>query len=85
MIINYIQAALRKAHYEFVADGKRYFGSVPGLKGVWADGATLEECRETLAQVIEDWVWAHVRDGKPVPKIDGITVAPNPATVPELA
>ena len=85
MIVTYLEAALRKAHYEFIQDGLVFFGSVPGLKGVWAEGRTLEECRETLAAVIEDWVWAHIRDGVPVPAIDGVTVAPNPKTVAELA
>ena len=85
MIIKYLDAALHNAHYELISDGKCYFGSVPGLKGVWAEGATLEECRETLAEVSEDWVWAHIRDGVPVPKIDRITVGPNPKTVTELA
>ena len=84
MIVQYIQAALRKAHYEFVEDGQRFFASIPGLKGIWAEGDTVEECRETLAEVIEDWVWAHIRDGVRVPKIDGITVAPSRKTVAEL-
>jgi len=84
MFLKYLEAALHKAHYDFVEDGRRFFASVPGLKGVWAEGETIEECRETLAEVIEDWVWAHVRDGVPVPEIDGLTVAPNPKTVAEL-
>ena len=84
MIIQYIKSALRKAHYEFVEDGELFFGSVPGLKGVWADGKTLEECRDTLAEVIEDWVWAHVRINIPVPEIDGIRVEPNPNTVADI-
>ena len=70
MIVRYIQAALQNACYEFVEDGKLFFGSVPGLMGVWAEGTTLEKCRETLAEVIEDWVWVHVRDNQPVPEID---------------
>ncbi len=84
MIINYIKTALRKAHYEFVEDGELFFGSVPGLQGVWAEGETLEECRETLAEVIEDWVWAHVRDGVPVPDLEGITVIASKKTVADF-
>jgi len=75
MIIEYIQAALRKAHYELIEEDDLYFGSVPGLKGVWSEGRTLEECRSTLAEVIEDWIWAHIRDNVPVPEIDGMMVA----------
>jgi len=84
MIIQYIQTALRKAQYEFVDDSNCFFASVPGLKGVWSEGETIEECRETLCEVIEDWVWAHIRDGVPVPVIDGLKVEPNIETIAEV-
>ena len=45
MIKEYINAALSKAHYEIIEDGEPYYGEVPELKGVWATGKTLEECR----------------------------------------
>lgn len=35
MLTNYIQAAMRKAHYEILPDGEGYFGSIPDLQGVW--------------------------------------------------
>jgi len=85
MIIQYIQTALRKAHYEFIDDGKIFFGSVPELKGVWADGKTLEECRDTLAEVIEDWIWAHIRRGMDIREIDGVKVEPDLHTVLNVA
>ncbi|MBU6350711.1 MAG: type II toxin-antitoxin system HicB family antitoxin [Chloroflexi bacterium] len=56
MIRNYIDAALRQAHYEIIDDEEPYYGSVPGLQGVWAGGKTLEECRDRLADVLEGWV-----------------------------
>ena len=33
MLTNYIQAAMRKAHYEILSDGEGYFGSIPDLQG----------------------------------------------------
>lgn len=85
MIQQYINAALRIARYEFVEDGQTYFASVPGLQGVWSEGATIEECRQTLAEVIEDWVWAHVRHGVEVPPVNGVRVQPDERTIATLA
>lgn len=31
MLTTYINAALRKAHYEILPDGEGYFGSIEGL------------------------------------------------------
>ncbi len=30
-----------------------YYGEVPELRGVWAIGKTLEECRKNLKEAIE--------------------------------
>ncbi len=57
MIIEYIQEALRRAKYEIIGDeDEPFYGEVPELKGVWAQGKTLEECRENLAEVIDGWI-----------------------------
>ena len=54
MLTNYIQAAMRKAHYEILSDGEGYFGSIPDLQGVWANADTLEDCRKELREVLEE-------------------------------
>ncbi|MBI2842898.1 MAG: type II toxin-antitoxin system HicB family antitoxin [Armatimonadetes bacterium] len=71
MFTEYVQAAMKHAHYEIMENG-RYYGHIPALQGVWADGDTLEECRETLREVIEGWLIVGFRHGDPVPVIDGI-------------
>lgn len=71
MLTEYIQAALKKAHYEIMEDG-RYWGEIPGLQGVWADGDTLEECRETLREVLEDWLLVRLRERLRIPLLDGV-------------
>ena len=48
MITEYINEALKKAHYEIIEDEEPYYGEVHGLNGVWATGKTLEECRNNL-------------------------------------
>ena len=45
MITEYINAALSHAKYEIIEDTEPYYGEIPELKGVWATGKTLEECR----------------------------------------
>ncbi|KCZ71982.1 hypothetical protein ANME2D_01992, partial [Candidatus Methanoperedens nitroreducens] len=56
MILEYINAALEKAKYEIIEDDEPYYGEVQELKGVWATGKTLEECRRNLAETIEGWI-----------------------------
>lgn len=72
MLTNFIQAAMRKAHYEILPNGEGYFGKIPGLQGVWANAATLEACRAELQEVLEEWIIVGLRMGDPIPAIDGI-------------
>jgi predicted RNase H-like HicB family nuclease len=74
MLTAYITAAMGKAHYEILQDGEGYFGSIKGLQGVWAQGDTLEACREELREVLEEWIIFGLRMGHPIPAIDGITL-----------
>jgi predicted RNase H-like HicB family nuclease len=52
MIVDYINAALKHAHYEIIKDDEPFYGEVVELKGVWATGKTLEECRKNLEETI---------------------------------
>jgi predicted RNase H-like HicB family nuclease len=56
MIQNYISNYLNKARYEMIDEGKKFYAEIKELRGVWADGKTLEECRENLASTIEGWL-----------------------------
>jgi predicted RNase H-like HicB family nuclease len=69
MIIEYIEAALARANYEIIRDEEPYYGEVPDLKGVWATGKTLEECRKKLAEVIEGWIIIRLRKGLHIPPL----------------
>ena len=69
MIVEYIEAALGKAKYEIIRDEEPYYGEVPGLKGVWATGKTLEECRKNLSEVIEGWIIVRIKKGLPIPPL----------------
>jgi predicted RNase H-like HicB family nuclease len=56
MIQDYLTTNLNKANYELIDGGKRFYAEVKGLRGVWAVGKTLEECRINLMTTIEGWL-----------------------------
>lgn len=65
MILEYINAAMEKARYEIIEDDEPYYAEVPGLRGVWATGKTLEECRRNLTETIEGWIILRLKKGLP--------------------
>jgi predicted RNase H-like HicB family nuclease len=72
MLLEYIQAGLRHAKYEILADDGSYYGEIPEFNGVYANANTLEECREQLREVLEEWVLFRVHRNLPLPVVDGI-------------
>jgi predicted RNase H-like HicB family nuclease len=75
MLTAYIEAALRKAHYEILPDQEGYLGAIDGIQGVWAQADTLEACREQLREVLEEWIVLGLRMGHVIPPVDGISLA----------
>lgn len=69
MITEYIDEALRRAQYEKIDDEEPYYGEIDELKGVWANGKTLEECRNNLKEVVEGWILVSIKKGLPIPKL----------------
>jgi predicted RNase H-like HicB family nuclease len=50
MLTEYVQEALKRAHYEMIDDpDEPFYGQIAELPGVWATGMTLEACRDHLA------------------------------------
>ena len=78
MLSEYLQAALRHARYEILRDDGTYYGEVPECPGVYANTNSLEECREELREVLEEWILFRVHRHLPLPVIDGIELTtPN--------
>jgi predicted RNase H-like HicB family nuclease len=73
MIRQYVERALRGAHYDKLEDDT-FCAEVPELRGVIATGDTLEVCRDQLAEVIEEWILVRVSQGLAVPALDDIEV-----------
>lgn len=72
MLTDYIDAAMRHAHYEILPDDEGYFGKIERFQGVWANADTLEDCRKELQEVLEEWLIIGLKRGNPIPVVDGI-------------
>jgi predicted RNase H-like HicB family nuclease len=71
MLTQYIQAAMRRATYEILADTS-FYGEIPDLPGVYANASTLEACRDQLQEVLEGWIILGLRLGHSLPVVEGI-------------
>ena len=71
MLTVYIAKAVEKAEYEKMENG-RFFATIPGFKGLWAEGKTVELARRELVSTLEDWVLLAFQFGDRVPVIGGI-------------
>jgi predicted RNase H-like HicB family nuclease len=80
MLLEYTEAALRHAKYEILRDDASYYGEIPECNGVYANAVTLEDCREQLREVLDEWVLFRVHRNLPLPVIDGISL-----TIEEVA
>ncbi len=67
MFQEFLTSYLNKTKYELIDKGKTYYGEIPELRGVWATGKTLEECRENLLETLEGWVILRLRKNLPIP------------------
>jgi len=71
MLTKYLRAAMRSAKYELLEEA-RHYAYIPGFEGVWADAVSLEECRDELEEVLEEWLLFRLSRQLPVPIVDGI-------------
>ncbi len=73
MLSAYIAKAVEKALYEKMENGL-FFATIPGFKGLWAEGKTVEAARRELIETLEDWLLLAIRFGDDVPVIGGINL-----------
>ncbi len=72
MLIQYMQAAMRHAHYELLDEGEGFYGEIPVCQGAFANAPTLEACRDQLAEVLEDWIMLRLARNLPLPIVDNL-------------
>ncbi len=80
MLMDYIQAALRHARYEILPEDGSYYGEIPQCTGVYSNAESLEDCRQQLQEVLEEWILFRVHKNLLLPVIDGIEL-----TIKEVA
>ena len=73
MLTEYMERAMRKAHYDLMENG-RFFATIPNCKGLWAEGKSLEKCREELRSTLEDWLLLGLQLDHNLPVMDGISL-----------
>lgn len=71
MITKYLHEAMHRAKYKILEDGA-YYGWIDELPGVWATANSLEECREELESVVEDWLLLGLKLGHNITPLGGI-------------
>jgi predicted RNase H-like HicB family nuclease len=71
VLTEYINAAMRHAEYEDLAD-EGWFGHIPGFDGLWASAPTRDEAQKELQSSLEDWILVGLRLGHVLPIVDGI-------------
>lgn len=80
MLTQYVRAALHRARYEILPSDSSFYGEIPGFDGVYANADTLEDCREELEEVLEEWILLRVSQHLPLPVVDGVEL-----TIKEVA
>ncbi|MFA5933771.1 MAG: type II toxin-antitoxin system HicB family antitoxin [Candidatus Paceibacterota bacterium] len=65
MLTDFIQKRLQGAKYKLLQD-KTYFGEIPGVRGVWANAKTLENCRKELQETLEGWLVLSIKTDKKI-------------------
>lgn len=69
MLQDYISTYVKKAKYERIDDGVRFYAEIRELRGVWATGKTREESRKNLASTLEGWIIFRLRRNLPIPNL----------------
>lgn len=72
MLTEYIQKAMENAHYEIIEDEGTLWGEIPGFQGVWAKAESLEQCRESLREALEEWIVFRLKNNLDLPVIEEI-------------
>jgi len=76
MLIDYIQAAMRRAKYLSLGGSEGYAGRIPGFRGLIGHARTLEACRENLHGALQSWLLVKLRHGdRDIPVLNGMDLS----------
>ncbi|MBW4695534.1 MAG: type II toxin-antitoxin system HicB family antitoxin [Lyngbya sp. HA4199-MV5] len=74
MLTRYIETAMHNATYSIQEDGS-YLGEILPLPDVWSHADTLEACRLSLQEILEEWIILALNSHQSIPDIDGANLA----------
>jgi predicted RNase H-like HicB family nuclease len=80
MLFDYVQKAIERAKYKQLED-RSWYAEIPGFRGVWAQGKSVEACRKELWSVLEEWLILKLRDNEPIPRVSGVSLKIKEAKV----
>nr|VFK25870.1 MAG: Predicted nuclease of the RNAse H fold, HicB family [Candidatus Kentron sp. LPFa] len=66
---------MRHARYEILREDGSFYGEIPECQGVYANAATLENCREELAEVLGDCLLFRIHHPFVIPPIEGMALS----------
>ena len=74
MIRRYMDAAMARATYELLSEDGTFYGEIPVCPGVYAAAETLEACRKSLEEILEEWILVRIYRRLSIPEVDGIRI-----------
>lgn len=81
ILSEYIDAAMQDAGFVIFVEDGTYYGDIYGFQGAWANADTLEECRQELREVLEDWIILGIERGHEIPVLPSINLLDKVKTV----
>jgi predicted RNase H-like HicB family nuclease len=79
--VDYLNAAMRHAEYEHLEDGS-WYAHIPGLPGLWASAANVEDTRNQLHSALDEWLLVNVSGAQITPPdFDGISLTARSRTI----
>ncbi|MFH0924294.1 MAG: type II toxin-antitoxin system HicB family antitoxin [bacterium] len=69
-----MKKAMEHAHYEILSDEGTFYGEILDCPGVYANADTLEQCRNELEEILEEWILFRVYKGFSIPPIQGAEI-----------
>lgn len=66
---------LKKGRYEYDESVRAWAGWIEGLPGVYAQADEIEEVREELAELVEEYLISELQAGRAAPGFHGNTEA----------
>ena len=82
----YVREILNTARYQPCEDAPGFVAVVDALPGCMTQGKTFEDTREQVIDAIETWILSALKDGAPLPVVNGCRLAILDSTEePEVA